>query len=119
MSEIEKYEQEVTAFQRVSLQEAEELLQQEQAVLYIGRETCPYCRKFVAKLSPLAIQHNWKIAYLHSQDPNEAPDAVMAFRNDYNVKTVPGLIVVKQNDTQVRCDSSMSNDAIVELIEGV
>ena len=38
-------------------------------ILFIGRESCPYCRRFVAKLSPLAQEAGLKVAYLHSQNP--------------------------------------------------
>ena len=53
--EIEQYLEDVKVFNETTPEEAEQLLEAKEGhIVYIGRETCPYCRKFVRKLSSLA-----------------------------------------------------------------
>ncbi len=55
MNEVANYLEQVKVFQAVSPEEAKALMDaKDGGILFIGRESCPYCRRFVAKLSPLA-----------------------------------------------------------------
>ena len=70
MNEVANYLEQVKVFQAVSPEEAKALMDaKDGGILFIGRESCPYCRRFVAKLSPLAQEAGLKVAYLHSQNP--------------------------------------------------
>ena len=45
MVEIEKYEEEIKVFEKISSIQAENLLSTKDiVVIYIGRATCPFCR---------------------------------------------------------------------------
>ena len=52
MFEKDSYEEDVKLFKKVTSTQADEILSNEDlAVTYIGRGTCPFCRKFAKKLS--------------------------------------------------------------------
>lgn len=117
LDEQQQYAKDVANFEVVTAQKASELLQGYQRVfLYIGRETCPYCRKFVPKLSKVAKKLNVTIYYLHSMQPHMESE-IQALRDEYGVKTVPGFLRAENGEVHVRCDSSMSEEDIEEFIQ--
>ncbi|MBR7927237.1 hypothetical protein KBI51_03490 [Aerococcaceae bacterium zg-ZUI334] len=119
MSEINEYIEQASIFTEVSPEEASALLQaKESGILFIGRETCPYCRRFVAKLSEVAKVNQLKVHYLHSQNPKYDANAVQALRDQYGVKTVPGFLYAGTDGVQVKCDSSMSPEEILAFATG-
>ena len=116
MIDIEKYEEDVKLFERISSIQAENLLSNEDLVaIYIGRATCPFCRKFVTKLSGLANKVNTTIYYVDSA--NSSDDGLRKFRDKYNIVTVPGFIVLKNREIEVRCDSSTPEDEILDMLK--
>lgn len=119
MSEVENYLEQVASFKEVSPERARQLLEQkENGILYIGRETCPFCRRFVAKLSHVAVEHQLTVHYLHSQSPVYDAQAIQDLRADYNVPTVPGFLVSTASGVKVKCDSSMSEEEIFAFATG-
>lgn len=110
------YKEDISLFTKVISEEADKLLSNENlAVVYIGRETCPYCRKFAKKLSGLVNEINTTIYYVDSNNPSD--NEIASFREKYNIVTVPGFIVNKNGDIEVRCDSSTPEDEILEMIK--
>lgn len=115
MIEGNNYKEDVQIFKRIFSAEADNLLSNEDlAVVYIGRETCPFCRKFAKKLSGLTDKINTTIYYVDSQDSSD--DNLKTFRSKYNIVTVPGFIVRKNNEVEIRCDSSTPEDEILEML---
>lgn len=116
--EIDQYLGEVKGFKETRPEEAEELLEAKDGnIVYIGRETCPYCRRFVKKLSPLAEEHNLTIHYVHAQHP-EYEEQVDELRDKYDVPTVPGLLYSSESAGMVvKCDSSLEPEEILEIVE--
>ncbi|MGG7178535.1 thiol reductase thioredoxin [Clostridium paraputrificum] len=116
MFEIDIYEENITAFEKVLSTKADELLANEElAVIYIGRATCPYCRKFVKKLSGVVAKINQTIYYVDSE--NFSDTGLNSFRKKYNIATVPGFIVNKNREIEVRCDSSLPEEEILDLLK--
>lgn len=114
MSEEYSYKEDISLFTNILSEEADKLLSNEDLVIvYIGRETCPYCRKFAKKLSGLVSEINTTIYYLNSD--NSSDNGLKSFREKYNIVTVPGFIVRKNGEIEVRCDSSMPEDEILKL----
>lgn len=110
------YKEDVELFEKVLSTEADNLLSNESlAVVYIGRETCPYCRKFAKKLSGLVNEINTTVYYVNSEDFSD--NGINSFREKYNIKTVPGFIVSKNGAIEVRCDSSTPEDEILDMIK--
>ena len=116
MFEKDSYEEDVKLFKKVTSTQADELLSNEDlAVTYIGRGTCPFCRKFAKKLSGLTNKINTTIYYVDSADFSD--NLIDSFREKYNIVTVPGFIVRKNREIEVRCDSSISEDEILDLLK--
>lgn len=116
MFEQNTYPEDIKQFNQISAAEAGELLSTEDlAVVYIGRETCPYCRKFAKKLSRLASQMNTKIYYVDSSNPLDAE--INDFREKYDIVTVPGFVVSKNGKITVRCDSSTPENELLDMVQ--
>ena len=94
MFEKDSYEEDVKLFKKVTSTQVDELLSNEDlAVTYIGRGTCPFCRKFAKKLGALTNKINTTIYYVDSSDSSD--NLINSFREKYNIVTVPGFIVRK------------------------
>lgn len=108
------YNEDIKAFNRIDSSAADKMLSTESiAIVYIGRSSCPFCRKFAKKLSGLSSGINSPIYYIDSEDFSD--DGIQGFREKYNVRTVPGFIVKKQGELEVRCDSSLPEEEILNL----
>lgn len=109
------YQEDIKPFHKVLSTEAKQLLATENlAVVYIGRETCPFCRKFAKKLSGLVPQMHTTVYYIDSS--NALDTELNIFREQYNIVTVPGFIVSKNGDLSVRCDSSMPENELLDYL---
>ncbi|MGL4989562.1 MAG: thioredoxin domain-containing protein [Sarcina sp.] len=110
------YQEDIKTFKKITSVEAKELTNNENlVVIYIGRSTCPYCRKFAKKLGSLVDQIKTTIYYIDSEDFSD--EGIDDFRSEFNVVTVPGFIVKKNNEIEVRCDSSLPEEEILELVK--
>ena len=88
--------------------------QGEDLILFIGRSTCPYCRKFAPKLSRVAKDNGLAVSFIDSEASSDAV-AIQMLRDRYGVATVPGLLVAKGGQVKVVCDSSLSEEAILDF----
>ena len=115
MFEQDTYEEDVKSFKKIFSTEAGQLLSNELAIVYIGRATCPFCRKFARKLSGLTNEINQAIYYIESD--NALDKEINSFREKYNILTVPGFIVSHNGQVEVRCDSSTPEAEILAMIK--
>lgn len=115
---VENYQEEVKVFKETTPVEANNLLKAETGqIIYIGFDTCPYCRKFVHKLSPLAEDKDLVIHYVDAKNPDYTEE-INEFREKYSVKTVPGLLYSsKTAGLIVKHDSSLTPEQILDIIE--
>ena len=81
-------------------------------ILFIGR---PYCQLFEPKLSNVARNSNLTIFYVNSENSEELED-IQALRKRYGIATVPALFVSENGSAKVVCDSSLSEDDILDFI---
>ena len=110
------YEEDVAVLKKVLSRDADQLLCNETlAVVYIGRSTCPFCRKFAKKLSNIYDQIDTTIYYVESDNTSDL--GLQEFRDKYNILTVPGFIVNKQSKITVRCDSSTPENELLDMIK--
>ena len=86
----------------------------ETATFFIGRKTCPYCRKFAGTLAGVVAETKAHIYFINSEEPSQL-DALQDFRSRYEIPTVPGFVHVENGEIKVRCDSSMSAQEIKEF----
>ena len=92
----------------------EALDNKETATFFIGRKTCPYCRKFAATLAGVVAETKAHIYFINSEEPSQL-EALQDFRSRYGIPTVPGFVHVADGQIKVRCDSSMSAQEIKEF----
>ena len=89
----------------------EALDNKETATFFIGRKTCPYCRKFAGTLAGVVAETKAHIYFINSEEASEL-EKLQAFRSEYSIPTVPGFVHVQDGQVAVRCDSSMTADEI-------
>lgn len=83
----------------------------ETATFFIGRKTCPYCRKFATTLASVVADTKAHIFFINSEESGEL-DKLQSFRSEYSIPTVPGFVHVQDGQVSVRCDSSMTAEEI-------
>lgn len=109
---IDTYEENVAGFDKIDSAKAQELIKGDaEAVIYIGKAVCPYCQKFVKKLKKVAEETNTHIYHINSVEESDM-EGITAFRNEYDIPTVPGFIYTNGATVNVKCDSSMPEEEI-------
>lgn len=109
---MDSYEKYVASFEKIDSKTAQQLVKGEgEAIIYIGKEVCPFCRKFVKKLNKVAEETNVHIYYVDSANQSDM-EGITSFRQSYNIPTVPGFIYKNGDEVNVRCDSSMTEEEI-------
>lgn len=113
---MSEFETNIKDFKQITAEEARELLDTKQGdLIFIGRPTCGYCRKFVTTLGPLAEKENWTVHYLQS-DKEEDLENVNALREELGVKTVPAFLYADNQGVHLKMDSSLTADQLVEFV---
>ena len=115
---IEDYQEEVKVFKETTPKEADRLLETKTGeIVYIGFDSCPYCRKFVHKLSPLTEEKELEIHYVDAKNTDYTAE-IKEFRQKYNVETVPGFLYSSETaGLIVKHDSSLTPEQILDIIE--
>ena len=76
--------------------------------VYVGRETCPYCREFAPKLKEAAKSINAIIYYI---DTENKTDELAKFAEQYYIDSIPTLLVFKDGQLQ----ETLSNSSDINL----
>ena len=71
--------------------------------VYVGRETCPYCREFAPKLKEAAKSINAIIYYI---DTENKTDELAKFAEQYHIDSIPTLLVFKDGQLQETLSNS-------------
>ena len=109
---MEQFLENIKDLEVTTVARAQEALdKQETATFFIGRKTCPYCRKFAGTLAGVVAETKAHIYFINSEEASEL-DKLQAFRSEYSIPTVPGFVHVQDGQVAVRCDSSMTADEI-------
>lgn len=86
----------------------------ETATFFVGRKTCPYCRKFAGTLAGVVAETKAHIYFINSEEPSQLNE-LQEFRSRYGIPTVPGFVHIANGQINVRCDSSMSAQEIKDF----
>ena len=112
---MEQFLEDIKDLEVTTVARAQEALdKKETATFFIGRKTCPYCRKFAGTLAGVVAETKAHIYFINSEEPSQL-DALQDFRSRYEIPTVPGFVHVENGEIKVRCDSSMSAQEIKEF----
>ena len=114
---MEQFLENIKDLEVTTVARAQEALdKKETATFFIGRKTCPYCRKFAGTLAGVVAETKAHIYFINSEEPSQL-EALQDFRSRYEIPTVPGFVHVANGQINVRCDSSMSAQEIKEFAE--
>ncbi|MBF0715036.1 thioredoxin domain-containing protein [Gemelliphila palaticanis] len=105
----------ISNFKLVNSSEVTEMInKKENFVLFIGRSSCPFCQRFAPKIGNVSKELENNYYFLNSEDFSDT--GIASLREKYGVKTVPGLLVFNFENFRVVCDSSLSEEQIINFI---
>ena len=90
------------------IQEDMKDLKRQLRFVYVGRETCPYCREFAPKLKEASRSINATIYYI---DTENKTDELAKFAEQYHIDSIPTLLVFKDGQLQ----ETLSNSSDINL----
>ncbi|MGF3083773.1 thioredoxin domain-containing protein [Streptococcus pyogenes] len=84
-------------------------------IVFLGRSSCPYCRRFAPKLAQVATDNQKEVYFVDSENAADAAE-LAAFRENYQLVTVPALLVSYDHHQRAVCDSSLTPDDILAFL---
>ena len=90
------------------IQEDMKDLKRQLRFVYVGRETCPFCREFAPKLKEASRSINATIYYI---DTENKTDKLAKFAEQYHIDSIPTLLVFKDGQLQ----ETLSNSSDINL----
>ena len=90
------------------IQEDMKGLKRQLRFVYVGRETCPFCREFAPKLKEASRSINATIYYI---DTENKTDELAKFAEQYHIDSIPTLLVFKDGQLQ----ETLSNSSDINL----
>ncbi|EFM34233.1 TPA: thioredoxin domain-containing protein [Streptococcus pyogenes] len=84
-------------------------------IVFLGRSSCPYCRRFAPKLAQVATDNRKDVYFVDSENAADAAE-LAAFRENYQLVTVPALLVSYDQHQRAVCDSSLTPDDILAFL---
>ncbi|HEP1683916.1 TPA: thioredoxin domain-containing protein [Streptococcus pyogenes] len=84
-------------------------------IVFLGRSSCPYCRRFAPKLAQVATDNQKDVYFVDSENAADAAE-LAAFRENYQLVTVPALLVSYDQHQRAVCDSSLTPDDILAFL---
>ncbi|HGM4565452.1 TPA: thioredoxin domain-containing protein [Streptococcus pyogenes] len=84
-------------------------------IVFLGRSSCPYCRCFAPKLAQVATDNQKEVYFVDSENAADAAE-LAAFRENYQLVTVPALLVSYDQHQRAVCDSSLTPDDILAFL---
>ena len=90
------------------IQEDMKNLKRQLRFVYVGRETCPYCREFAPKLKQAAKETNSTIYYIDTENKTYE---LAKFAEQYHIDSIPTLLVFKDGQLQ----ETLTNSSDISL----
>ena len=90
------------------IQEDMKDLKRQLRFVYVGRETCPFCREFAPKLKEASRSINATIYYI---DTENKTDELAKFAEQYHIDSIPTLLVFKDGQLQ----ETLTNSSDINL----
>ena len=117
---IAEYKTYVADFHKLSVEEIKEKAKQgESFLLYVGRATCPDCRKVISSLHGVAQENQLDVFYLDCDDPGDQ-EMYKAFIDENNIEEIPFLALYDENGKAMAIDFDFNSiDPKGELIKAL
>lgn len=109
--QLATFEQDIADFRLIAPDDLP-LLAQGSAVIFLGRPSCGYCRRFAPKLAAVAAQTGIKICFLDSRNK----EALAGFRTQHQIISVPALLNIRDGQLTYACDSKLSENDILSFL---
>ncbi|KAJ84722.1 thioredoxin domain-containing protein [Enterococcus faecalis] len=93
---FQNYEEKVKQFYKISATEVLNTKKLQSKFLYIGRKSCPYCRKFVTLLEQIKQELKIDVFYLNSEDKSEL-EQLKKVGEKFDINTVPTLLFISKD----------------------
>ncbi|MGT2934496.1 conjugal transfer protein TraF [Streptococcus castoreus] len=111
------FEETIAAFTELKIADVTEVINSGgKRIVFLGRSTCPYCRRFAPKLARVAKDYQKAIFFVNSENMADQAD-LQEFRQAYQLVTVPALILIDNHQLKAVCDSSLSEEEILRFLE--
>ena len=108
---IATYEENVASFDKIDSAKAQELVKGKAKPLSILARLYVLIVKNSLKTKKVAEETDTHIYYVNSVEESDM-EGITAFRNEYDIPTVPGFIFTNGDTVNVKCDSSMPEEEI-------
>lgn len=117
---IAEYKTYVADFHKLSVEEIKEKAKQgESFLLYVGRATCPDCRRVISSLHGVAQENQLDVFYLDCDDPGDQ-EMYKAFIDENNIEEIPFLALYDENGKAMAIDFDFNSiDPKGELIKAL
>ena len=100
-SSTSEYQTIVAHFSNVSVETVlNKIANSDKFILYLGRETCPFCVDFVPILDKVSTSEKKEIFYLDTEKGTDDYESVEEFRKKYKINYVPSLIIFNHEDVR-------------------
>lgn len=95
-AENKLYKETVSQIETVSLEKIDDILKDEKnrTIIYFGRITCPFCRKFIIENKEVINANRKKLLYVDTEKLNQEGKKKL---NSLEIDEVPTLIQIKDN----------------------
>jgi predicted bacteriocin transport accessory protein len=101
-SEPKNYKDYVSYFDSISIDNLNEKLQGEESFfVYVGRESCPYCRTFVPKLYEALKKSEINTIYYLDVEKDNDLGKINQFRSRFQIKYVPYFALFREEKYEI------------------
>ena len=112
---MEQFLENIKDLEVTTVARAQEALDsKETATFFIGRKTCPYCRKFAGTLAGVVAETKVHIYFINSEEAIQLNE-LQEFRSRYGIPTVPGFVHIADGQIKARRDTYMSAQEIKDF----
>lgn len=95
----------------------EEVMAEEEAYVYFGRDSCPYCRAFKPLLEEGMKKTGTKV-YYYDTDAHKDDDDFQDILDAHEVQTVPKLVRLQKGKVVDYVDHTHSQEEVTALLNG-
>lgn len=114
--ELENYRKYSNTFTEIPVKDIDDkVADNDNFILFVGRETCPYCRKFVPKLYKASEKLDKKIFYLNTISSENTKNDLKQFSEINNLNVVPALLVYENGESHSLNDIDSEKITVDEI----